>query len=136
MRASIEGYFRYLQKVIADAPLVSASNVNLEKRSPHIGFVRGILYFVDGSVLHFRELIDVRNASERSMYVYHYQRADGSLVFRYDNTRHFPHLPNFPHHKHVRDEQNVLPHQAQSLTAVLVEIETLLSQPVVNTEQA
>jgi Family of unknown function (DUF6516) len=31
------------------------------------------------------------------------QRADSELVFRYDNTPHFPDLPSFPHHKHLRD---------------------------------
>jgi hypothetical protein len=128
MRASIESYFRFLQRVIADAPHVSASEVNFETRGARVGFVRGILYFVDGSTLHFRELVDVRSASERSMYVYHYQGADGTLAFRYDNTRHFPHLPNFPHHKHVGDEKNVLSDQAPDLTVVLTEIERLLPQ--------
>ncbi len=36
-------------------------------------------------------------------YRYHSQRADGELMFRYDNTPHFPELPSYPHHKHLRD---------------------------------
>lgn len=36
---------------------------------------------------------------ERFSYAYHYQRADGTFVFRYDNTAHFPELENFPHHQ-------------------------------------
>ena len=38
------------------------------------------------------------------MYAYHYQDSNKQLIFRYDNTRHFPDLPNFPHHKHLSSE--------------------------------
>ena len=34
-------------------------------------------------------------------YRYHYQNAKNQLIFRYDNTPHFPDLPSFPHHKHL-----------------------------------
>jgi hypothetical protein len=33
-------------------------------------------------------------------YRYHLQDKNSELIFRYDNTPHFPDLPNFPHHKH------------------------------------
>ena len=34
-------------------------------------------------------------------YRYHFQDGQNNLVFRYDNTPHFPHLESFPHHKHL-----------------------------------
>jgi hypothetical protein len=34
-------------------------------------------------------------------YRYHCQDGKNSLVFRYDNTPHFPDLVSFPHHKHL-----------------------------------
>lgn len=34
-------------------------------------------------------------------YRYHFQDAKNNLVFRYDNTPHFPELKTFPHHKHL-----------------------------------
>jgi len=34
------------------------------------------------------------------VYSYHWESAEGELVFRWDNTPHFPNLPGFPHHVH------------------------------------
>lgn len=34
-------------------------------------------------------------------YRYHFQNGQNNLVFRYDNTSHFPGLETFPHHKHL-----------------------------------
>jgi len=45
--------------------------------------------------LHFRELVDLESERARQMYSYHYQRSGTSLVFRYDDTPHYPGLPNF-----------------------------------------
>ncbi|MGH2522739.1 MAG: toxin-antitoxin system TumE family protein [Anaerolineales bacterium] len=77
-------------------------------------------------LLHFRELADTETTVQRIAYVYHYQRADGALVFRYDNSTHYPSLPNAPHHKHDGDENTVVPANAPDLAAVLKEIEAHL----------
>lgn len=97
-----------------------------DKRTPHIGFVQGSLYFADGSVLHLREYVNVQNAIERYMYVYQYQDRNGILLFRYDNSPHFPQLPTFPHHKHDGSESNVTNATPTHLGAVLDEIRSLL----------
>lgn len=36
-------------------------------------------------------------------YRYHFQDGQNNLIFRYDNTPHFPDLSSFPHHKHLAD---------------------------------
>ena len=97
-----------------------------DKRTPHIGFLRGSLYFSDGSVLHLREYVHVQNTVERYMYVYQYQDSEGRLVFRYDNSPHFPHLSTFPHHKHDGSESNVTNSIQPDLKRVLEEIHPLL----------
>ena len=122
----IESYFRQIDELIARTPIVSASSITYDKRSPHIGFIRASLYFVDGTVLHFREFVNVQQGSERYMYVYQYQRADGTLVFRYDNTPHFPDLSSFPHHKHHGSEVNVMTATPPDLGSVLAEIYSLM----------
>jgi hypothetical protein len=54
--------------------------------------------------LEINEAIIVENGALKTLgYRYHFQRAGNELVFRYDNTPHFPDLPSFPHHKHLRD---------------------------------
>ena len=90
--------------------------------------MRGDLYLIDGSLLHFREYVRQSQdaPAELYTYAYHYQRADGSFVFRYDDSEHFPGLPNFPHHKHVNAESNAAPASAPDLAMVLHEIGMLI----------
>jgi hypothetical protein len=93
----IEEYFHQIEVLVARAPIVHSSHLTYDKRSTYIGFIRGSIYFFDGPVLHLREFTSVQQGVERYMYAYHYQGADGALVFRYDNTPHFPALSTFPH---------------------------------------
>ncbi len=37
-------------------------------------------------------------------YRYHFQDEQNNLIFRYDNTPHFPNLSSFPHHKHLQNQ--------------------------------
>jgi len=78
----IEEYFNTLQAIIDESLVIQSTRVTYDKRSPHIGFVRGALYLLDGSQLHFREFIDTNAGIERYMYAYHYQQKDGEFVFR------------------------------------------------------
>ena len=84
------------------------------------------LRFYDGSLLIVEEALKVVGGSAfaKTRYRYHYQRDDGTLVFRYDNAPHHPGLRNFPHHKHVGER--VEPTQPPDLNDVLREIETLI----------
>lgn len=121
----IDEYFQQLLAHIAELPFVESTNLNLERRSDTVGFVRGDIYFADDSRLHVRELIATRNSGYLK-YVYHYQKANGALVFRYDNAPHFPALSNFPHHKHQDTETNVTAATPPTLRDVLCEIESLI----------
>jgi len=124
----IEGYFQAILDLLAGLPFVESSDVNLEKRGDLIGFVRGEVEFRDGSsLLFFRELIDMRLPMQKVMYAYHYQKADGTLIFRYDNTAHHKSVSTFPHHKHLMGRK-VTSSDAPSLEQVLREIEEIISQ--------
>jgi hypothetical protein len=96
----IEVYFQEISVVISKTAGVQSSCLTYDKRSSYIGFIRGSICFYDGSVLHLREFVNVQYGIERYMYAYHYQKPDGIMIFRYDNTPHFPNLATFPHHKH------------------------------------
>ncbi len=123
----IERYFRDIDRLLANSSVIHATSLNFDKRSTYVGFIRGEIYFLDGSRLHVREFVNVERGIERYSYAYHYQSADGSLVFRYDNTTHFPNLATFPHHKHVGSETQVIPAEAIDLPGVLAEIEDSLA---------
>lgn len=125
----IDTYFQQLRDLIEASSLVASFNVTYDRRSTHEGFIAGELHFVDGSILHVREYVDVEITVERLMYVYQYLDAAGALVFRYDNTGHHRKLklPTYPHHKHVGSEENVLAVKAPEMVSVLEEIEQLVA---------
>ena len=91
--------------------------------------VEGRLRFWDGSLLRFsEELIERSVIVRRQEYVYHYQSADNSLIFRYDNSPHFPNIVTFPDHKHVRSSgvEQIEPASAPGFIEILREIDGLL----------
>jgi hypothetical protein len=127
----IEAYFRQIEKIIETCLVVQLSNVTYEKRGTHEGFIRGGLYFIDGSTLHLREFVDVEITEDRVMYVYQYMDSSDKLVFRYDNTGHHKKLglSTYPHHKHEGSEDEVVPSAAPDLVTILQEIELLVQLP-------
>jgi hypothetical protein len=122
----IEEYFQQIQNIIATCRVIQASNATYDKRGTHEGLIRGEIYFVDGSVLHFREAVDTELMIDRLMYVYQYMTATKALIFRYDNTGHHKrlNLPTYPHHKHEGGEENVIASSAPELAAILREVES------------
>jgi hypothetical protein len=121
----IDAYFQWIRDIIEACPVVQSSSVSFDKRSTYEGHLRAELYFMDGSVLHVREYLDVETTVDRLMYVYQHVDPAGDLVFRYDNTGHHKKrsLPTYPHHKHEGRDQRVLDSPAPDLAAVLREIE-------------
>lgn len=124
----IDTYFRSILSALGVSPVVQSHDITLDKRGPSAGYVRGVVFCADESQLNFREFVNTQPRVERFTYVYHYQAADGSMVFRYDDTPHFPDLSSFPHHKHLSDGTTVLACDAPTLAQVLAEIETLVSR--------
>lgn len=61
----IELYFERTRKVIDACPILQSSNVAYDKRGTYEGYIRGELYFVDNSILHVREYVDVEIEIER-----------------------------------------------------------------------
>jgi hypothetical protein len=127
----IETYFQQIQAALIVCGVLQASNVTYDKRVTYEGFLRGELHFIDGSVLHFRESVDVELAIDRLMYVYQYMTATKALIFRYDNTGHHKrlNLPTYPHHKHKGSEEQVIASSAPDLLAILREVESLVQLP-------
>ena len=75
--------------------IVAANRVNLRIRVRfQSGYMLELNEAVIGEADHLRHL----------GYRYHFQDRQNNLVFRYDNTPHFPGLEGFPHHKHLPDK--------------------------------
>lgn len=88
--------------------------------------IKAEIRFYDGSRLSMVEELEKAGLRdvERIAYKFHYWRADGTLVFRYDNSPHHPHLATFPSHKHAGD--SIVEAEAPDLADVLREIYTMI----------
>jgi hypothetical protein len=120
-----------MHRVIEACSVAQSFNVRFDKRGSHEGFIRGEVYFIDGSTLHLREFVDVEIAVERLTYVYQYMTSAEQLIFRYDNTGHHRKLDltTYPHHKHEGSTNQIIDSAAPNLDAVLQEIEALVQLP-------
>ncbi|HDN78924.1 MAG TPA: hypothetical protein ENG33_00495 [Chloroflexi bacterium] len=104
----------------SSAAFVLQATITSDMRPGHQAYVVGEVTFVDFSRLHFREFIkEVEGKAQKVMYVYHYQTAEGELIFRYDNSQHRPAL-GFREHKHT--PQGIIEAPGPALEDVLAEI--------------
>ena len=124
----IDEYVRAIEEAIAAlGNLVRGSIIYKEEREADFIVLRGEVKFADSSQLHFREFVQLKQGQppNRYKYAYHYQRADETIILRYDNARHYLDLFTAPHHKHV-GENDVTASEPPDLQSVLKEIETLI----------
>ena len=93
----IEAEIRKLEDVYVERyeeEILASDRINLRIR----------VRFKAGNLFELNEAVIVEDDQlERLNYRYHFQDRQNNLIFRYDNTPHFPNLENFPHHKHLRD---------------------------------
>ncbi len=93
--------------------------------------VRLRIRFQGGFLLEINEAVIVEREKIRHLgYRYHFQDARNNLIFRYDNTPHFPELDNFPHHRHVSNEvvaiaRPDLPNVIEEVSLALRKLKTL-----------
>ena len=100
---SLERYFAEVEAAVAQLPAYTESYIE-EILTAGRANLRIRLRFENGALLEINEAIIVENGEIKTLgYRYHLQSADSELMFRYDNTPHFPGLPSYPHHKHLSD---------------------------------
>jgi len=76
--------------------------------------------FTNGYLLELNEAVNAeKHTINHLSYRYHFQDDRNRLVFRYDNTPHFPDIESFPHHKHTKNM--VLPGTRPSISDVMAE---------------
>ncbi len=117
----ITDYFGLIDDTISNYPAIICKEILFEQRTKHIGFVRGILTFADGSELHFKEFVDTEVGITKYKYGHHYQKGN-KLIFRYDNHLYLGKEDIPTHHKHVSTDENIVPASIPNLVDVLREI--------------
>lgn len=114
-------YVLQLKAKLVISPIVASFNLVEEKVWPDRGYIRVRMSLSNGDFLEAAEyflLEDDKCVTRR----YRYQWMDGErreLRKRWDNVEHYPDLPNFPHHVHVRKEENVEPGGRLSIIQLL-----------------
>jgi len=82
--------------------------------------------FPKGQMLEWNEaVIGEEGHVDHLAYRYHFQDRENKLIFRYDNTPHFPGLKTFPNHKHLPG--GVIPAGRPSVFEVLKEVNGLIT---------
>jgi hypothetical protein len=74
--------------------------------------------FNDLSELHVTDYLFLDG---KRKYVFHYQKKNAELIFRYDSAPHWKDLKTFPYHKHLQDK-TVVESNIMYLDSVLHEI--------------
>ena len=119
-------YYDKLQSFLDASPFIHDAEISLDDRGA-LWFLRGDVYFIDNSRLHFRELYIQEPQFYKKTYIYHYQDESENLIFRYDNAPHYPNLENAPHHKHIGGEK-VVSASIADMEEVIKEIEIIISK--------
>ena len=94
--------FERIQSLIMVLSDVEVERYEEQVLSKNRGNLRIRLRFSDNSLLEISEAIHISEGTFTWLsYRYHYQRPDGSIIFRYDNTPHHPDVNTYPEHKHI-----------------------------------
>jgi hypothetical protein len=114
-------YLRHIREVIDNAPYVLSRSLEFEDRGGIAFVLRGKLIFDDFSELHAREYVLFLGKALKIAYSYHYQDEKANLIFRYDNSEHYPEVETYPHHKHI-PEGSPISSREVNLDEVILEI--------------
>ncbi|MFM7887513.1 MAG: toxin TumE [Pseudanabaena sp.] len=126
-RNNFRDYFDQLDRLLDAYPDVYVENYNATILSTERANLKLRLRFYFKYLLSISEaLVVVDEQIQVIDYRYHFQDGQNSLIFRYDNTPHFPNLSNFPHHKHLADQ--VISSNQPSIATVIQDAITLLEE--------
>ena len=104
-RNSFRDYFDQVDQLLESYPNVYVENYNATILSGERANLKLRLRFYFKYLLSISEALVVIDDQITAIdYRYHFQDGQNNLVFRYDNTPHFPNLSSFPHHKHLADQ--------------------------------
>jgi hypothetical protein len=121
-------YIEAIKKGLNTSAVISSVEIVDERILLNRGYFRARLILSNEDFLEIAESFAIQ-ADQCITLDYRYQWMNGSkqiLKQRWDSVKHFPDLPNFPHHVHVGSDANVEPGQARSIIEFINFIESEL----------
>lgn len=121
-------YLARLQTTLQSRHEIDIEVLEIFDRSDKVGQsseIYAVIRFHDNSQLQVVEKLTIEAyVLVKTRYTYHYQYADGTLVFRYDNAPHHPEIITHPHHKH--EGERIIAAQSPDISEVLQEVDAVL----------
>lgn len=125
----LQQYINEVKAKFNSSSIVSSVEIVDERTLLNRGYFRARLTLHKGDFIEISKSFTIQD--ERYVTLdYRYQWMDETkqkLRKRWDSVRHFPGLPNFPHHVHITEESNVEPSQSRSILEIIDIIEQELS---------
>jgi hypothetical protein len=122
LHRQLAAYLDAVDQVILNSKVTYVERYSEEILTPERVNLRIRIRFERGELLEINEAVIIVNDRLTHLgYRYHFQDRRNCLIFRYDNTPHFPDLLTFPHHKHCPGEvvASEQPHISQVLEEAL-----------------
>lgn len=125
-------YLESVRKFLLTDSRINGHQILREYEDVEKSYIRARLTLADESLLEFSEYIEQDTGDEIKItkYSYHWIGKDGRMLRRWDNTKHFPKLKNFPHHIHTptgETEESVTPGAPTNIFAILDEIAKIIA---------
>jgi Family of unknown function (DUF6516) len=113
----LDQYIASVKAKLADSPIITAIEIVDERILLNRGYFRARLTLTNTDFLEIAESFTIQDEQLITL-DYRYQWMDASkqvLKKRWDSVKHFPGLPNFPHHVHIGSESNVEPGSSRNI---------------------
>jgi len=124
----LEIYFTNIKSIVQNySPIFVDFSSNTIPYDEFEGFVAGKIVFLDGSILDFAEVKNIK-VQPKMKYRYHYMDKDKNLIFRYDNARHHKEIDTFPHHKHIAN--GIERSNEPNIETIMKEIENIIKSKI------
>ncbi len=121
----LQQYINEVKTKLNDRAVISSVEIVDERILLNRGYFRARLTLRNGDFLEIAESFTIQD--KRCVTLdYRYQWMDEAKQKRrkrWDSVRHFPDLPNFPHHVHIAEESNVQPSQSRNILGFIDLIE-------------
>ena len=119
----IDEYFTKITKILEILPDIVHYKFDSNKINDlYYGIVKCTIKLENNLIFDLIEVINLENNPTQNKQKYKYQvRKKNALIFRYDNAKHYPDLPGFPHHKHLIDG-NIISSEEPYLYDIILEI--------------
>ena len=123
-------YIAAIKETLDNSAIISSIDIVDERVLLSRGYFRARLTLTNTDFLEIAESFEIQNDPLITL-DYRYQWMDASkqiLRKRWDSVKHFPGLPNFPHHIHIGSESNVEPGQSRNSLEFIEFLESELNQ--------